>query len=331
MLIVDGMHTSYRANYAFPLFLKNSEIREIDNVNGYGLLEEIELENGNKIKGTLDLSKIHTLKELGYTELRVHRPVNLVYTFLGILSNQMNAFRLYPQDVVVVWEGKENFKKELDVEYKSDRASMSDVFYEQIEDVRKILSFLDVAQICVDGYEADDLIGTAAHNYEAEGQRVLILSSDHDMWQLISENIQVIRPDSGEVLDVAWVQKKYGGLSPKQLVDVWSISGDATDRIAGIAKGIGEGTAAKWIRKFGSLDAMFESTLDGLPEAKKQIIRDNKDRVLRNRELIRLDRKIEYNLQLETRNEEAAKSILKRNEYSDASIERWLLVFSRVL
>ena len=329
ILVVDGMHTAYRAHYAFPLFSKTIEIREIDKTLDFCLEESILLEDGEEVKGTLTRKKIDRLKEHGYIELSVRRPVNLVYTFLGILVNQMNLRRLYPQDVIVVWEGQNNFKKEITSDYKADRAPMSEVFYEQVNEVQELLSSVEVAQTSLDGFEADDVIGACARRYEAENKRVYILSSDHDMWQLISESIIVIKPDSEELLDLDWVNRKYK-LSPKQLPDVWALTGDSTDNIVGL-KGIGEGTASKWIQRWGSIEALYASDFDKISELKKKLVLENRELVFRNKELIRLNRDVLFELRIAERNEDLFKTICQKREYREFDVSRWLSVLSRRL
>jgi len=330
VLIVDGMHTAYRAHYAFPLFSKSTEIREIDRTLDFLLDSPIFLaEDSEEIAGTLTRKKIEKLKERGYIELSVRRPVNLVYTFLGILVNQMNLLRLYPQDVVVVWEGQNNFKKEIATDYKADRAPMSEIFYEQIDEVQRLLANVEIAQTSLDGHEADDLIGAYARKSESESKRVFILSSDHDMWQLISEKVVVIKPDSDALLDLAWVNKRYQ-LSPKQLPDVWALTGDATDNIVGL-KGIGESTASKWIQRWGSIEALYASDFDKISESKKKLVLENREMVFRNKELIRLDRDVLFELRMGKRDENSFKTICQRSGYRESDVLRWLVVFSRQL
>jgi DNA polymerase-1 len=190
--------------------------------------------------------------------------VNAVYgffsMFLKILEDQK------PDFIIVCFDKKApTFRKELFVGYQAKRPKMSDDLVPQIKFVHEILAKAKVEIFEVDGYEADDLIGTisvqAVEGKLDEGIEVFIVSGDRDLLQLVNPKVKMIAPVTGLtnmlVFDEASVLQKYG-IKPSQLVDYKALVGDASDNYPGVA-GIGPKTASTLIKEYESLENIYRN------------------------------------------------------------------------
>ncbi|MDO8583301.1 MAG: 5'-3' exonuclease H3TH domain-containing protein [bacterium] len=197
--------------------------------------------------------------------------VNAVYgffsMFLKILEDQK------PDFIIVCFDRKApTFRKELFVGYQAKRPKMSDDLVPQIKFVHDILEKSKVEIFEVDGYEADDLIGTisvqAVTGKLNGGIDVYIVSGDRDLLQLVNHHVKMIAPITGLtnmiIFDSAKVTEKFGIL-PSQMVDYKALVGDASDNYPGVA-GVGPKTAANLINQYGSLDEIYKN----LEEIKKK-------------------------------------------------------------
>ena len=151
------------------------------------------------------------------------------------------------------------FRHRVFPEYKANRSEMPDRLKEQIPVVKKVISLMRIPIFEIEGYEADDILGTLSKQAEEHELIVYILSPDKDFLQLITPRVKVLRQNKGYVTyDVDRVINRFG-IKPPQLVDLWALSGDASDNIPGVP-GIGEKRAAGLIQEFGSLDNVLNNT-----------------------------------------------------------------------
>ena len=164
-----------------------------------------------------------------------------------------------PSHIFVAFDvGSDTFRKQMYEDYKSNRDRMPDSLSDQIEDIMQVFTLLDIPQIWVPGYEADDIIGSITNHSEIEHfDRVLICSSDKDLFQFIDENrIRVYDMmkkrifSRKEAVEKFWVQ-------PEFVVDYLAIVGDTSDMIPGVA-GIGPKWASKLINEYGSLESIYD-------------------------------------------------------------------------
>ena len=191
--------------------------------------------------------------------------VNAVYgffsMFLKILEDQK------PDFIIVCFDRpKPTFRKELFVGYQAKRPKMSDDLVPQVKFVHDILEKSRVEIFEVDGYEADDLIGTIAYQTQnsklkTQNLETMIVSGDRDLLQLVNSHVKMIAPITGLtnmlIYDVAKVQEKFGIL-PSQIVDYKAMVGDASDNYPGVA-GVGPKTAANLINEYGSLEEIYKN------------------------------------------------------------------------
>ena len=180
------------------------------------------------------------------------------------------------------------FRHELASDYKAHRPELPDEFRAQLAQLPEATEAFNVATMRQPRFEADDLIATYARLAEEAGHRVTIVSSDKDLMQLVTDNVELYDPIKKERFGVAEVRARYG-VEPSQMVDVQALAGDSVDNVRGVP-GIGMKTAAALIAEFGSLDALLERTAEVKQKARRRALEQSRDSALLARELVRLDR-----------------------------------------
>jgi len=186
------------------------------------------------------------------------RPVNAVYGFAAMTLREMRAVR--PTHVAVAFDVsvQHNRRVQLFPSYKGNRPECPADLAPQFDLLREVLTALNIACLQVPGYEADDLLGTLAHQGEEAGMDVSLLTGDRDVLQLLSGRTQVryVRklPDP-DTYDVPLFAHEYG-LMPSQLPDMKGLAGDASDNIPGIY-GVGAKTAVKLLQEFHDVDGVL--------------------------------------------------------------------------
>ncbi len=151
------------------------------------------------------------------------------------------------------------------VEYKANREAMPEDIALSLPYIIKLLEAFNIPVLAIDGYEADDVIGTLAKRAEQEDFRVYMMTPDKDFGQLVSDNILIYKPprmgNKAEILGVKEICAKYNIHHPEQLIDILGLWGDASDNIPGVP-GVGEKTAMKLIHEYGSVEKVLLSTND---------------------------------------------------------------------
>ena len=181
--------------------------------------------------------------------------------------------------------------------YKANRSQMPDDLAQQLPYIRRALEAYRIPILQSAGYEADDVIGTLAHQAAAQGYPVYVVSSDKDMLQLVDDHICVLNPPKDNlVCDSAKVEEILG-VPPERVVDVMALRGDSIDNIPG-APGIGDKGSVELIKRFGSV----ESALDHAAEVEKKSYREsllnNREAVLISKQLVTIDRNVPVELDL---------------------------------
>lgn len=225
---------------------------------------------------------------------------NAVYGFITMLDKAIESFR--PDSLVVCFDSKERTKrKEMFEKYKSQRPKTDDNLISQFPIAREFLISANIPFYEKPGYEADDLIGILALEAEKNDYRVLIMSGDKDLMQLITENIYVVTPIKGlgemKYYDIAEAEKKFG-VKPHLIPDLKALAGDQSDNYKGI-EGIGPKTAAGLINKFGNLESVFEN-LDKVENPKtKKLLTDFKENAIMTKKLstIMYDAELEVDME----------------------------------
>ncbi|WP_250558226.1 DNA polymerase I [Pseudonocardia lacus] len=217
---------------------------------------------------------------------------NAVYGFTSMLINLLRDEA--PTHLAVCFDvSRKTFRSERYSDYKANRTSTPDDFRGQVDLIKEVLRALAIPEFSVENYEADDLIATLTTQAEADGFQVLITTGDRDAFQLVSDNVTVLYPKRGVSdlgrIDPAEVMTRYG-LTPAQYPDFAALRGDPSDNLPSIP-GVGEKTAAKWVREFGSL-AELTDRVDEVKGKAGDALRANLANVLLNRQLTELVRDV---------------------------------------
>jgi DNA polymerase-1 len=196
---------------------------------------------------------------------------------------------------------KPTYRHQLFEEYKAGRPGMPEELAGQIGWMKEIAADLGLRVCELDGYEADDIIGTLAVMASRAGLDTVIVTGDKDMLQLVDDRTRVVMlSGSGrdtQVLDAAAVLARYG-VPPARLTDFFGLMGDAIDNVAGVP-GIGEKTALQLVSRYGTIEAIYEN-LDGIPGSKAQkALRENRDKAFSSRELVTIHTQVPLNLTLD--------------------------------
>lgn len=211
-------------------------------------------------------------------------PTNGVYQYLRYLFDAIEQFE--PTHIICCWDmGSQTFRNEIYPEYKANREAPPPELVPQFDLVKEVSAALNIPNIGIENYEADDVIGTLSRTLRNDFD-VLILTGDQDILQLVDEHVQVAIMRKGignyEVFDAHnFIDKKE--ITPKQLIDLKALMGDSADNYPGV-KGIGEKTALKLLKKYGTI----ENILVHLDELSKGI----RTKIETNLELLHISRSL---------------------------------------
>jgi DNA polymerase-1 len=220
---------------------------------------------------------------------------NAAYGFTAMFVKVVTDER--PDYVVVTFDTPApTFRKELNPEYKANRAETPETFRSQLPLIREVLATCAVPSFEEPGIEADDLIASLAVGAAAQGIDSVIVTGDRDSYQLVSDPHITVLYNKRGVSDYARYDEagifERTGVTPKQYPDYAAMRGDTSDNLPGVP-GIGEKTAAKLIQAYNDLEGIYEH-LDALPPKQRQNLGEFKDRVFTNRDMMRLRRDVPY-------------------------------------
>ncbi len=208
---------------------------------------------------------------------------------MGFMNSLLDVIkRERPDHLAVCFDkGGSDARNELFEDYKANRDETPEAIRLAIPYIENILKAMNIPIMVKEGFEADDIIGTLAKKAEKEGYQTYMVTPDKDFAQLVSENIFMYRPKSFgggyEIWGIPEVQKKFEVESPLQVIDFLGMMGDSSDNIPGLP-GVGEKTAKKFLKEFGSLEGLLENT--------DQLKGKMKEKVIENAELGKLSKEL---------------------------------------
>ncbi|WLV26019.1 5'-3' exonuclease [Aciduricibacillus chroicocephali] len=225
-------------------------------------------------------------------------PTNGVYQFTRYLLDAAEYFQ--PSHLICCWDmGSKTFRTELFTDYKANRGAPPEELIPQFEMAKEVAEILEIPNVGIDNFEADDCIGTLAQLYAVDNT-VTILTGDQDILQLVQPGIEVaiMRKGMGnyEVFTADNFQEKRG-LQPSQIIDLKGLMGDTSDNYPGV-KGIGEKTALKLLQEHKTIDLILEQ-LDQLPKGVRTKIENDLDMLHVSRELAAIKCDVEIECPLE--------------------------------
>lgn len=207
------------------------------------------------------------------------------------------------------------FRHEAYEQYKAQREETPEAIRTAVPIIKDIIKAYRIPILEVMGYEADDVIGTLAHQADERGIETYMMTPDKDYGQLVTQNVKIYRPKYGdkdfEVMGIKEVTEKYGINSPEQVIDMLGLMGDTADNIPG-CPGVGEKTATKLIQQFGSVEQLLERT-DELKGALKTKVETNKEQITFSKFLATIKTDVPVTLDMEAlKTEEPDTETLKR-------------------
>jgi DNA polymerase I len=219
-------------------------------------------------------------------------PTNALLGFTNMLFKLLSDYR--PKGVAVAWDTRAVHRHELSEDYKSDRRPMPDLLGEQFPHFRPIVEAFGYRNLEFEGWEADDVIATLATRADEEGIKTVVVSTDRDAFQLVTDNVVLMMTPRG-VADVNVytpdrVEARYG-IRPDQIPDFIGLKGDTSDNIPGVP-GIGDKTAGQLVAQYGSLDGVLEH-VDELSPARRKNITEHAEQARRSKELATMRRDLE--------------------------------------
>jgi DNA polymerase-1 len=197
------------------------------------------------------------------------RPTNAIYGFASMMVKILTDHR--PSAVIVCWDAGLSGREKTYEPYKAHRSSRPDLLQEQWPHLAPLSQAFGFANVRVEGWEADDVIGTLARRAHEEGIPVMVVSGDRDVYQLVTDGVRVMTTSRGvtetKVYDRDGVIERWG-VPPEAVPDLIGLKGDTSDNIPGVP-GVGEKTAAQLLQKFGDLETVLAS-VDEISGAKRK-------------------------------------------------------------
>lgn len=229
------------------------------------------------------------------------QPTGAIYGFTTMLFKIFQDVK--PDYIISAFDRKAPTFRHLEYkEYKAGRKKMPDELAMQIEPLKELLRAFNIGILELDGYEADDIIGTLSKNYESPDMEVLIYTGDRDSLQLVSDYTKVMFTKKGiseiEVYDRPAIKDKYG-FAPEGIIDLKGLMGDASDNIPGVA-GVGEKTALKLLNEYGTLEGVYEN-IDNISGKKiKENLEQYKEDAFLSKRLATIDRNVPISVDIDT-------------------------------
>jgi DNA polymerase-1 len=227
------------------------------------------------------------------------RPTNAAYGFISMLLKLTESFK--PDSLIVAFDkGRPKFRSDVLERYKVHRPPTPEELRPQFGITKELLAAMNVPVVECEGWEGDDLLGTFALRGEEAGMDVLLFTGDKDAYQLVTERVHVVSTKKGiteiVVYDPIGVEQRVG-VRPDQIADYLGLKGDTSDNIPGVP-GIGEKTAARLIRQYGSLDEVLAHA-DEVPGKVGESLRGNVEQALQSRTVATIRRDVPAECDLE--------------------------------
>ncbi len=221
---------------------------------------------------------------------------NAVYGFTNMLLKVVREEA--PDHLAVVFDAKgPTFRKKIYPEYKANRAKMPEDLVPQIPIIKQVVQGFNMPAIEKEGFEADDIIATLARRFSADGMEVTVVTGDKDLMQVVNERVGLLDTMKDKRSGLAEVEERFGG-TPEKVIEVQALAGDTSDNVPGVP-GIGEKTAVKLIKEYGSVENLLAS-VDQVKGKMQQKLREFGDQARLSRELVLLRDDVKLDLDYES-------------------------------
>ncbi len=223
-------------------------------------------------------------------------PVNAVFGFTNMLVKLIEDYS--SEKLVVIFDAaRENFRNKIYPKYKANRGETPEDLIPQFEIIKNCVKAFNIPQIELEGYEADDIIATYTNLAKKKNISSLIISSDKDLMQLVSDQVQMLDPMKNKNIGINEVIEKFG-VKPEKVIQIQALTGDKTDNIPG-ALGIGPKTALELIKEFGNIEELIKNADKIQQNKRKKIIQDSKNNIRISLELVKLESNVTLPLSID--------------------------------
>jgi len=220
-------------------------------------------------------------------------PTNAIFGFTRMLMKLMEDRS--PEYVAMFFDAKgPTFRHEMYKDYKANRPPMPEDMVIQLPYIKKVTAAFNLPIIEMQGFEADDLIGTIARLTEKEGFSVVIVTGDKDFMQLVTDKIAIWDPMKDSTIDLPFIKEKFG-IEPHQMIDVQGFSGDTADNIPGVP-GIGQKTALTLIKTYRSMQGVYEKLETITQKKQRENLENFKEQAFLSRELVTINTRVPLSL-----------------------------------
>jgi len=241
----------------------------------------------------------HALPPL--TQPKTGEMVNAVYGFASTLLKVFADFK--PTHWAVAFDRPgPTFRHEMFEEYKAQRPATPEELKSQIKKVHQLVEAFHIPIFEIDGFEADDVLGTLSKQADEQGVETIIVTGDNDMLQAVLPRVKALAPrrtfTDTILYDAEAVEQKYG-IKPEQLADLKALAGDVSDNIPGLP-GVGEKTATKLLQQYGSLQGIYDHIEDITPSKLQNTLREYRTQSFQSKELSTIVKDVPIELDLKT-------------------------------
>ncbi|XKM13527.1 DNA polymerase I [Orbaceae bacterium ac157xtp] len=255
-------------------------------------------------------------------------PCGAIFGVINMIRSLINQYN--PTHIAVVFDAKGgSFRKEIYSDYKATRDAMPEDLRVQVEPIHEIIKAMGLPLLCVEGVEADDVIGTLAKQAEKENLPVLISTGDKDMAQLVSNKITLINTMNNSIMDPKGVEEKFG-VPPLKIIDFLALMGDTSDNIPGVP-GVGEKTATKLLNYFNNIDDIYNNInkvdkldIRGVKAVKQKLI-DNEELAHLSYKLATIKLDVELNFTSEQLKREPVDTVKLKQIFEYQGFKKWLV------
>ncbi len=213
-------------------------------------------------------------------------PTNAVFGFKNMLQKLMRQEQ--PDYLAVVFDERgPTFRHEADPTYKANRKRMPDELAVQLPLIHRLVEAHNIPKLSLQGYEADDIIGTLSHRLAAEGLNVVLVSGDKDFCQLVTPHITIYDPMKEQRIGEAEVEERFG-VEPARVIEVLGLMGDASDNVPGVP-GIGEKTAKKLLATYGTIEELLTRVEEVKQKKWRENLIEHADSARHSRQMVTID------------------------------------------
>ncbi len=247
-------------------------------------------------------------------------PTGTIYGVINMIRRLLKDYD--PQHIAIVFDAKgKTFRNDMYPEYKANRPPMPDDLRRQIAPIHDIIRAMGLPLLCVDGVEADDVIGTLAAEATAKKIDTLISTGDKDMAQLVNGHVSLINTMTDSYSDAEAVKEKFG-VSPEQIIDYLTLVGDSSDNIPGVPK-VGPKTAARWLNQYGSLDQLLAHA-DEIRGKVGESLRNSLEQIPLSRQLVTIKCDLPLDVSVESLQRGEPDREKLQQLYSEYEFKSWL-------